>query len=213
MKPMSISKPVQWLTALYLLVLGLYLVFSDHGDFVLWLNGHHHAFLDLFFKYWTYLGDGVLLGLIALYWLLTNYYRFNLFMVAVIFQTVFVHLFKQGIMAGEPRPKTFFADQLELLHFVDGVVVRGFNAFPSGHTASAFTAAFFMILITKSKLGQVGYLIAAILVGFSRVYLLQHFGRDVFFGSLFGILSVLLAWTIMKNYQDKPSWQRGLLKT
>ncbi len=208
----TFSKPVQWLTALYLIILGVYLILSNHGDFVLWLNGHHTPFLDLFFKYWTYLGDGVLLGIIGLYFLLTNYFRFNTFLVAVALQTVFVHLFKQWLFAGEPRPKTFFADQIDLLHFVDGVTVRGFNAFPSGHTASAFTAAFFLILITKNKTLQITYLVAAVLVGLSRVYILQHFGRDIFYGSIFGIASVVIAWELMKKYQNKENWQKGLLK-
>ena len=129
-------------------------------------------------------------------------------MIAVALQTLFVHLFKQWLFAGEPRPKTFFADQSDLLYFVDGVTVRGFNTFPSGHTASAFTAAFFLILITKNKTLQIVYLIAAFLVGLSRVYILQHFGRDIFFGSIFGIASVVMAWEIMKKCQNKENWQK-----
>ena len=211
MSSMSFSKPVQWLTFFYLIVLGIYLILSNHGDFVLWVNSHHTPFLDLFFKYWTYLGDGVLLGVIGFCFLLTNYFRFNTFLIAVALQTLFVHLFKQWLFAGEPRPKTFFADQSDLLYFVDGVTVRGFNTFPSGHTASAFTAAFFLILITKNKTLQIVYLIAAVLVGLSRVYILQHFGRDIFFGSIFGIASVVMAWEIMKKCQNKENWQKGLL--
>ena len=79
MSSMSFSKPVQWLTFFYLIVLGIYLILSNHGDFVLWVNSHHTPFLDLFFKYWTYLGDGVLLGVIGFCFLLTNYFRFNTF--------------------------------------------------------------------------------------------------------------------------------------
>lgn len=206
------SKAIQWATAIYLLILGAYLILSNHGDFVLWLNGHHTPFLDFFFKYWTYLGDGVLLGIVGLYFLLTSYFKFNVFMVAVVLQTIFVHIFKQWLFNNEPRPKTFFQDQLDLLHFVDGVAVRGYNAFPSGHTASAFVLAFYLILITKNRALQMFYLVAAILVGFSRVYILQHFGRDIFFGSIFGILAVVIAWELMKKYETKESWQKGLLK-
>lgn len=213
MNEMGYSKTTQWLTAAYLILLGLYLLFTNHGDFVLWLNGQHSPFFDLFFKYWTYLGDGVLLGIIGLYFLMTNYFKFNLFMVAIALQTVFVHIFKQWLMNGEPRPKTYFAEQLDWLHFVEGVNVRGMNAFPSGHTASAFVLAFFLIFITKNKILQTAYLIAAILVGFSRVYILQHFGRDIFFGSIFGILAMILAWEIMKKYKNKAKWQRGLLRS
>lgn len=211
-KVTGFSKMVQWATALYLVSFGIYLMLSNHGDFVLWINGHHTPFLDFFFKYWTYLGDGILLGVIGLYFLLTSYFRFNVFMVAVVVQTIFVHIFKQWLFNNEPRPKTFFQDQLDLLHFVDGVNVRGLNAFPSGHTASAFVLAFYLILITKNKALQMFYLMSAILVGFSRVYILQHFARDIYFGSIFGILAVVIAWEWMKKYENKPNWQKGLLK-
>lgn len=209
----QISKPVQWLTAGLLALFSIYLAFTAHGDFVLWLNGRYTAVGDVFFRYWTYVGDGVVLGLVALLFLFQNYYRFFTFLMAIAFQTVFVHLFKQVLFAGELRPQRYFASIIEQLHFVDGVVVRSFNSFPSGHTASAFTLCFFLMLITKRTTVQLSLLLAAVFVGLSRVYILQHFGRDIFFGAIFGILSVLLAQGIMKRYEDRPKLQRGLLKT
>ncbi|MHA7100924.1 phosphatase PAP2 family protein [Roseivirga pacifica] len=211
------SKPhvyfiVQLFTAVYLFAFGVYLMMSNHGDFVLLVNEYHTPFWDVFFKYWTYLGDGVMLGVVALIMLFINYYRFFAFLIAIGFQTVFVHIFKQWLYAGEPRPKTFFADSLDQLNFVEGVVVRGFDSFPSGHTASAFTLGFFLIMICKNKWTQVLILFATILVGISRVYILQHFGRDIFFGAIFGIISVLLGFYLMRNKADSPKLQKGLLK-
>jgi membrane-associated phospholipid phosphatase len=40
----------------------------------------------------------------------------------------------------------------------------------------------------------------ASLVGLSRVYLLQHFVVDIFFGAIFGILSVVLALMLMEKF-------------
>lgn len=207
-----IHKPVQWLTAALLVGFGIYLAITNHGDFVLWVNELHNPLADVFFKYWTYVGDGLVLGIVALYFLLTNYYRFNLMLVAIAVQTLLVHLFKQWLAAGEPRPKTFFADSLDQLNFVEGVTVRGFDSFPSGHTASAFTLCFFLMLISKRVSVQVMLLFAAVLVGISRVYILQHFGRDIFFGAIFGILSVLIAMKFMKKFEESPKLQKGLIK-
>ena len=212
MKLYPIKKSTQWAKAAILVFFGVYLMLSDHGSFVLWVNEMHSAFGDFFFKYWTYVGDGVTLGLVALIFLLTNYYRFSTMRVAIVLQTLFVHLFKQWLWAGEPRPKTFFADSLDQLNFVEGVVVRGYDSFPSGHTASAFTLCFFLMLVTKKASIQFTLLGAALLVGISRVYILQHFGRDIFFGAIFGILSVLIANALMKKYEDRPKLQRGMLK-
>ena len=85
--------------------------------------------LDQLFKNWTYLGDGLLLGIFCLILLLTNYYRVLTFLVGVTLQTIFVHIFKQWLYAREPRPKVFFQDVLETLNFVEGVTVRGYDSF------------------------------------------------------------------------------------
>lgn len=207
-----IDKGMQWLVVAYLVIVGLLMVFTNHGDFVLWLNGQHTAFGDFFFKYFTNLGDGILLAVLALYFLFTNFYKFYYTLIAIAFQTVFVHIFKQWLFDGEPRPKTFFSDRLEELNFVEGVNVRSFDSFPSGHTATAFLLAFVFISLGKNKYLNVLFFVSAVLVGISRVYILQHFLRDVYIGSVFGILSVFLAWLIMLTYSNKPQLQKGLLK-
>lgn len=212
MKLYQIHRSTQIITALIFIAFGFYLLFSDHGQFVLWLNARHQPAADLFFKYWTYVGDGVVLGLLALILLFTNYYRFFTMLVAIALQTLFVHLFKQWLAAGAPRPKNYFSDRLDELNFVEGVVVRSFDSFPSGHTASAFTLCFFLMLMTKKAVNQWILLLAAILVGVSRVYILQHFGRDIYFGAIFGILSVVIAHYLMRKYEDRPKLKRGLIK-
>ena len=202
---------IHWLTALYFVAGGLLLVSTTHGDLVLWLNERHSPFMDLFFKFWTFLGDGLLLGIVALIYLFINYHKFFTFLIAIVFQTIFVHIFKQWLFAGEPRPKLFFQDQVDTLNFVEGVTVRSYDAFPSGHTASGFTLAFFLMLVIKHTGLRVTLFIAALLVGVSRMYILQHFARDVYFGSLFGILSVILAYMVMAPKSESPKLQRGLL--
>lgn len=212
MKSDLFGSVIHWLTAVYLVVGGVLLVITSHGDIVLWFNDHRAPFPDFFFKYWTHVGDGVILALVALAYLFLNYHKFLTLLLAIVFQTIFVHIFKQWLYAGEPRPKLYFEDQIDRLNFIDGVTVRSYDAFPSGHTASAFTLAFFLILVIQSTTLRVVFLISAILVGISRMYILQHFERDVYVGSIFGILSVVLAYMIMAPKSNSPKLQRGLLK-
>lgn len=207
-----IERELQWLIAIYLVVLSTIIVLTNHGDIVLWINARHTVQGDFFFKYWTYLGDGILLGAIALYFLFTNMFRFYFMLVAIALQTAFVHIFKQWLYAGDPRPKTFFADSIDQLNFVEGVTVRGYDSFPSGHTATAFAMAMVLIYISKNMYLRFLLFVSAILVGVSRIYILQHFGRDVFFGSLFGILSVVLAWQILRKQAWNTKLERGLIK-
>ncbi len=207
-----IDKELQWLIAVYLVVLGTITVLTNHGDVVLWINARHTVQGDFFFKYWTYLGDGVVLALVALYFLFTHLWRFYFMMLSIALQTVFVHIFKQWLYAGEPRPKTFFADQAEQLNFVEGVNVRGYDSFPSGHTATAFVLGMVLIWTSKNLYWRFVLFVSAILVGISRIYILQHFARDVFFGSIFGILAVLLSWQILRKQAWNPKLERGLIK-
>ena len=210
-KDRFMGKWLRWLVLIYLVTGAVLLLLIRHGEGVLWLNERHTAFGDLFFKYWTFLGDGLVLGILALLMLFLHYYRFLLLMIAIAFQTAFVHLFKQWLAAGEPRPKTFFADQLGQLNFVEGVKVNAFDSFPSGHTASGFTLVFFLVLSVKNETLRLALFIGAVLVGISRIYLLQHFMVDVYVGSLFGMLSVWIAWRIMDRYKNRSALQRGLL--
>lgn len=212
MKADLFGKTVHWLTAAYLVIGGLLLVTTKHGDLVLWLNDRHSDFGDYFFKYSTYVGDGVVLAAVALIFLFVNYHKFYTFLIAIAFQTVFVHIFKQWLYAGEPRPKLFFQNSEVLLNFVDGVEVRSYDAFPSGHTASAFTLAFFLILVVRKGWMRILIFSGAVLVGISRMYILQHFARDVYFGSLIGIISVVLAYMIMAPKSEAEKLQRGLLR-
>ncbi|KYG73646.1 MULTISPECIES: phosphatase PAP2 family protein [Roseivirga] len=212
MKSDLFGTTIHWLTAIYFVLGGILMVFTAHGDVVLWLNDNHSVFSDFFFKYWTHVGDGFVLAIVALGYLFLNYHKFLTLLIAIVFQTIFVHIFKQWLYAGEPRPKLYFEDQLDTLNFVDGVTVRSFDAFPSGHTASAFTLAFFLMLVIRSTTWRVVFFFSAVLVGVSRMYILQHFARDVYFGSLFGILSVVLAYMIMAPKSEYPKLQKGLLR-
>ncbi|MCE7995476.1 MAG: phosphatase PAP2 family protein [Roseivirga sp.] len=207
-----IDKELQWLVAVYLIVLGMITVLTNHGDVVLWINARHTVQGDFFFKYWTYLGDGVILGAVALYFLFTHLWRFYFMLLAIALQTAFVHIFKQWLYAGEPRPKTFFADQIDQLNFVEGVTVRGYDSFPSGHTATAFVLGMVLIWVSKNLYWRFVLFVSAILVGISRIYILQHFARDVFFGSIFGILAVVLSWQILRKQAWNPRLERGLIK-
>jgi len=211
-KPIFLNKGLQVLVLVYILAYGIIILLTDHGEVVLWTNDRHTVFLDQFFKYATQLGDGLVLGILALGLLLTNYFKFFQALIAIAIQTVLVHLFKQWLAAGEPRPKTYFVDRINELNFVEGVKVNAFDSFPSGHTASAFTLSFILILLLKNPYLKMVAFIMAIIIGFSRVYLLQHFMIDIYIGSVFGILAVLIAWRIMLPYSNKENLQKGLLK-
>lgn len=68
---------------------------------------------------------------------------------------------------------------------------QGIYSFPSGHTTSSF-AAFGVMWFMHSQLWLI-FLIFAILISFSRIYLQVHYPTDVFAGMLLGLICSKLA--------------------
>ena len=96
-----------------------------------------------------------------------------------------------------------------------------YNSFPSGHTATAFTAAEFLNQEYGDKsiwISVGGYTMAG-LIGFSRVFNDRHWISDVICGSGIGILStkaVYWAYPYLRKVFDKkgavvvvPTYQKG----
>ncbi len=70
-------------------------------------------------------------------------------------------------------------------------------AFPSGHTSRAFAFAWALSYQVPDKRGLL--LIAAVLIGFSRVYIGAHFPLDVVAGAALGIFVAWLSARLIKN--------------
>jgi membrane-associated phospholipid phosphatase len=89
--------------------------------------------------------------------------------------------------------KSFFRRRRPFITIIQAIVIGmkpGTWSFPSGHAAGAFAGAW---LLNRSSLhfAPVRYLLAS-LVGFSRIYLGDHYPGDVASGSLIGLLFAMI---------------------
>jgi len=158
----------------------------------LYINQHFTSlFADLFFKYATFLGDGIFAALFLIVLLLKDKKWVLEFGIAWLLLTIIVQLMKRVIFKDIDRPGAIIG--YENLHLVEGVKLHLHNSFPSGHTATAFAIFLFLTMKIKSVFWQLVFAILAITVAFSRVYLSQHFVTDVLFGSIIGFLSTFFA--------------------
>lgn len=166
------------------------------------LNSFHRPWLDSFFIYCTNLGDGffaVMLSLIFFFVAKEKKLGFVLFL-AYASTGIIAQIIKPLIES--PRPQVYFAPQW-LPFFIKGVIHTGHSSFPSGHTATAFALAVVFAWRYSSKWLQLLLLLLAMLVGFSRVYLSQHFLADVLAGSFIGVAGGLLCIYLCRGIKEE----------
>ena len=181
-----------------LMFCAVFLLMNGKAAAFISLNAYHPFFLNVFFINYTFIGDGIFaLCLIAAIFF---YYKRKQQGLALLYSFLISGLIVQVIknLVDSPRPRLFF-EAGQYLHFIDGVSLANNSSFPSGHTATAFAIATVMALMMKDKSLQLLILIAAILVGYSRIYLAQHFLLDVLIGALIGSCSGLLAVSLAMN--------------
>lgn len=176
------------------------------------VNNRYSAVGDFIAPYITDLGNGWAVVAFVLVMLLFNYRKAFVLASTYVITSLSAQILKHIFDA--PRPKLYFKDQLLNIHFVKGVDQLSMNSFPSGHTVTAFSTAVLLTYWCKNKLWGLAFLLGAILVGYSRMYLSQHFFEDVIAGSVLGVmLSVFwLRWAENKEFLKSPKWNRGLLK-
>ena len=174
-----------------LALVGQFLYRFPKGSFLLWLNRGHTPLKDVFFKYYTNLGETysylIPLGL-SLYY---EWFPWWSVIVLLLMESGTVHFFKKLVRKGEYRPKRYFRQMIDL-HYVKGVKVHRINSFPSGHSATAFAITNYLNLFIDNPLIGILLIVIAVLIGLSRIYLCQHFLRDVFAGSMVGFISALI---------------------
>lgn len=187
-----LKSPFMTFCVAMLILLAYPLIVFPKGEMVLLVNRYHTPFLDFFFKYTTHLGDGLSLAILLVIVLFYSYKVSIVVTFSIIVQSILVSIFKRWLYAGLPRPTAYFGDDIPW-NLVEGVQVHTTNTFPSGHATTAFAlfALLFVILNKQHYLSAILFFIFALIAGFSRIYLLQHFLVDVYAGAILGLISVL----------------------
>jgi membrane-associated phospholipid phosphatase len=181
-----------------LLSSAVFLIFNGKTAAFISLNSYHPFLLNVFFINYTFIGDGIfaLCLIAAMFFYLKKKQQGFALLYSFLISGIAVQIIKN--LTDSPRPKLFF-EAGQYLHFIDGVTLANNSSFPSGHTATAFAIATVMVLMMKNKSWQLFILISAILVGYSRIYLAQHFLIDIIIGSLTGSLSGIVSVYLIKN--------------
>ncbi|HIW56945.1 MAG TPA: phosphatase PAP2 family protein [Firmicutes bacterium] len=155
----------------------------------------HSGVCDAIFKNITHLGDGGILWIIVAIALML-FRRTRYIGIAVAVSLALNSIICLGILKPAfARLRPFMLDSS-----IDLILHAPTDfSFPSGHTASSFSAAVTLLLYNR-KYGVLS-LIAAALIAFSRLYLMVHFPSDVIAGIALGALTGAAAFIVTQKLE------------
>ncbi len=188
------------LITIFLILISLtYRLLITENQCFLFINQFHNTIADYFFSIITNLGDGLIWLPLLIFIYQFRKKRLVLVVTNFLVSTIITLFLKRILFWDELRPISLMEKGFHL-HLVEGIRVHSNNSFPSGHTVTVFAIVFTLLTLYKKKL-WLKYLliITAIMVGFSRIYLSQHFPIDVISGALIGIFSTYLSIFILSK--------------
>lgn len=190
--------------ALFLLT-GIPLLMSSQGELLMALNDQRTPFLDVFFTQFTKVGEAY--GYLAVFLILFLTKRRASWGIPLLGIGVSLTAWVSKALFHHPRPYRYFEQQglLAQLEFIPGVKMhKGLTSFPSGHTMAAFALfSFLAFCFPRKPWISVLCFTVAVLVGGSRMYLVQHFFKDVYSGALLGVGLGALAYVILNQIEQK----------
>ena len=178
------------LLAVLYFVGALFLLNLSSVNIHLWFNSFHSVCCDYFFRYYTEVGNGVTIFTIAVIIYFFDKRLAWAIGLSALFAGVTVQLIKHFVFPEVMRPSAV----IDNLYLVKGVLMNKLFSFPSGHTATAFAMFSTLVFYFKRKRLKLLFLVFALLVGYSRIYLSQHFLVDVYFGSIIGVLFAMVVF-------------------
>ena len=189
-----------------LFALALFIISYSYGknNFFLLLNTDLGIAADCFFSFFSYLGDGLLWIPLLVYFMYKEGKKMlPLLISSFAITTAFTQVCKYLIVPDELRPTAAITN--EFIHTVKGVTVHTTASFPSGHTATAFVFYLIFCLVFENKWWMIVGLLYAVTVGYSRIYLAQHFPYDVAAGIVVAIVSVIFSLIIQIGFDKRKT--------
>ncbi|MDB5112114.1 MAG: hypothetical protein JWR67_3228 [Mucilaginibacter sp.] len=199
----------------YLILLAICLIIKlnfTKDEIYYTVNTRHSDWADFIAPYVTDIGDGLTTIALSAILLLFSYRKAFLLASTYAITSILAQVIKHIFDA--PRPKLYFANHLKGIYFIKGVNILSFHSFPSGHTVTAFSTAIVILYFLKNKQWGLLLLLVAACVGYSRMYLSEHFFEDVTIGSIIGVVVTIpwLIWIDNKQFLHTAKWNKGLLK-
>ena len=170
-------------------------------------NQFYHPFFDGFFFYSTKVVEWFsFIVIISILFLKGAKWAINgLFIYGI--TALITFMLKRQVFIEAMRP-TFDNTNFRLISSDFGLHQLTNHSFPSGHTTAAFTLFCFLALISSHKNRGYIYGVIAVIIGYSRVYLSQHFFEDILMGATVGTFGTFILFFFL----DKINYGSWALK-
>jgi len=209
---------VYWACLLvFFLTAGFLLLKYEQGSLLLFFSSHRSEWGDLFFRYITKVGEEPAYILFFIFFLFIRYRYALLVPLTGLLVTIVSSSMKQLFL--HPRPSVYYRSlgKLEEINLIEQVyLLGGPTSFPSGHTMSGFAIFTLVALLIPQKKGMAILLFGmALLVGISRIYLVQHFLKDIYLGAIMGVGLAILIYIVQERYpiQEGKWWDNRLKRS
>ncbi len=212
MKNLLSSNSYFLVACLLFFIFGGVLLFQiEKPDSLIFFSERRTDFLDFFFSYTTKMGEELMYLFFLIVLLFVKIRYAILIPITGLLVSGISHLLKSFFK--HDRPLMFLRKLRieEQINYVEGIELYvGPTSFPSGHTMSAFALygiVAMVISIYGSRVWGILLFVIALLIGVSRIYLVQHFFQDVYLGAWIGvILAILIFWFQGKILQEESHW-------
>ena len=203
-----------YITWLICLMVGAFVVLkTNKGDTILYLNGFYNQWTVPVFSFFTRMGEWAGFVIPFLYFMFFKPIKYQLGFVLVGLSTlILVYFFKHIVYPDTLRPSVYFElHNIELLNRSD-IPLNRKHTFPSGHTTAGFAYFFYAALCAKHRVFTLTFFCIAFMIGFSRIFLAQHFVVDVVAGSTLGvaIATTVYFYVIYRNGFKAPFLDKKL---
>lgn len=187
-------------SVLFLFVVeGIFLLLFSKEEVTLWVNIRYSRWLDTLILCMDQVGtiwlNAVLIGVL---WIWKGWKTAVIGAACFLGTALVVFFLKYVVFPGTPRPTLYFEGK-EILRLLEGVVQLKTESFPSGHTAAAFSIATVFAFTSSVKRYQWFFVLLALIVGYGRIYLSQHFITDVYVGMIVGVVVSVCLYNVMSK--------------
>lgn len=180
---------------------------NDKVELHYWFNQLNQPFLDRFMAFGTHLAEEISITIIALI-LLSYRVKDGLFVaLTCIISSIVTQFFKRQVFNNHYRPSKVFEEFPEYaLQFIEGVELHTRYSFPSGHTTAAFALCLSLAIVFNKKYVDFLLFTVALFIGYTRIYLSQHFFMDLVAGSFVGVSVTILIAKFFYLPSNQAKW-------